>query len=59
MTARVIDDPANTYEEENTVLCLALLLEKSPDLALVVKRREELPEAVGADIVAMIRASKL
>jgi hypothetical protein len=36
--------------------CLALLREISPDLALVVERWDELPEAVKAGIMAMVKA---
>jgi len=35
--------------------CLALLAKKSPDLAMVVKEWDTLPEAVRAGIVAMVR----
>ena len=34
--------------------CLALLSQKSPDLALVVKRWDDLPEPVRAGIGAMV-----
>src|SRR5438067_11725782 len=37
--------------------CLALLAEKSPDLALLVQRWDSLPEAVRAGIVAMVKAA--
>jgi len=37
--------------------CLALLAEKQPDLAAVVKAWPDLPEAVRAGIVAMVKAS--
>jgi hypothetical protein len=37
---------------------LALLTQKSPDLAVVVERWEALPEAVRAGIVAMVRAAE-
>jgi hypothetical protein len=36
---------------------LALLAEKSPDLALLVGRWDGLPEAVRAGIVAMVKAT--
>jgi hypothetical protein len=36
---------------------LALLAQKSPDLALLVERWDALPEAVRAGIVAMVKAS--
>ena len=42
---------------ENSADYLALLERKSPDLALLVKRWDKLPEAVRAGIMAMIRAS--
>jgi len=37
--------------------CLALLHQKSPDLALLVERWDALPEALRAGIVAMVTAS--
>jgi hypothetical protein len=37
---------------------LALLRQKSPDLALVVERWDSLPEAVKAGIIAMVKAQK-
>src|SRR5436309_2995337 len=37
--------------------CLALLAQKSTDLALVVERWDALPQAVRAGIVAMVKAS--
>jgi hypothetical protein len=46
------DDP-----EKNLASCLALLAEKSPDLALVLGRWNSLPEAVRTGIVAMVRAA--
>jgi len=36
---------------------LALLSEKSPDLAAIVKAWPDLPEAVKAGIVAMVKAA--
>jgi hypothetical protein len=36
---------------------LALLAEKSPDLALLVERWDGLPEAVRAGIVAIVKAT--
>ena len=36
---------------------LALLVEESPDLAAVVKAWPDLPEAVRAGIVAMVKAA--
>jgi hypothetical protein len=36
---------------------LALLQEKSPDLALVMERWDSLPAAVRAGIMAMVRAA--
>jgi hypothetical protein len=37
---------------------LALLRQKSPDLALVVERWDSLPQAVKAGILAMVKAQK-
>jgi hypothetical protein len=37
--------------------CLALLRQQSPDLALLAERWNELPEAVRAGIMAMVRAT--
>jgi hypothetical protein len=37
--------------------CLALLAQKSPDLALVVEHWDNLPEAVRAGIVALVKAA--
>jgi hypothetical protein len=37
--------------------CLALLTQKSPDLALVVQRWDSLPDALRAGILAMIEAA--
>ncbi|MCZ6654505.1 MAG: hypothetical protein O7D91_15935 [Planctomycetota bacterium] len=45
------------HDAENSADYLALLERKSPDLALLVKRWDTLPEAVRAGIMAMIRAS--
>jgi hypothetical protein len=36
---------------------LALLAQKSPDLALLVERWDALPEAVRTGIVAMVKAT--
>ncbi len=44
-------------DAENSADYLALLERKSPDLALLVKRWDTLPEAMRAGIMAMIRAS--
>ena len=38
--------------------CLALLALESPDLALIVERWKNLPEAVRAGIVAMVKAAE-
>ena len=48
-----------TYESgaENSAECLALLVRQSPELALVIERWEQLPEAVRAGIVAMVKAA--
>jgi hypothetical protein len=43
--------------KENLASCLALLGEKSPDLALVVESWDGLPEAIRTGIVAMVRAA--
>ncbi len=43
-------------DAENSADYLALLERESPDLALLVKRWDTLPEAVRAGIMAMIRA---
>jgi len=37
--------------------CLALLRQKSPDLGLVVKRWDTLPEAIKTGILAMVKAA--
>ncbi len=44
-------------DEEYSADYLALLERKSPDLALLVKRWDTIPEPVRAGIMAMIRAS--
>lgn len=44
-------------DKENSADYLALLERESPDLALLVRRWDSLPEAVRAGIVAMVRAS--
>jgi hypothetical protein len=36
---------------------LALLAEKSPDLAMIAERWESLPEAIRAGMVAMVQAA--
>ena len=53
------NDDATTCgnDAENSADYLALLERKSPDLALLVKRWDTLPEALRAGIMAMIRAS--
>ena len=38
--------------------CLAFLVEKMPDLARVVKAWPELPEAIKAGILAMVKATR-
>jgi hypothetical protein len=50
---------ADTSEdpEKNLAFCLALLAQKSADLALVVERWERLPEPIRAGIVAMVKAT--
>ena len=49
----------DTSENAPRVLafCLAFLNQKSPDLALLVERWDDLPEAVRAGIVAMVKAT--
>jgi hypothetical protein len=57
--------PATTYdnnvtsatEHERLAFCLALLTQKSPDLALVVERWDTLPRAVRTGIMAMVRST--
>ncbi len=44
-------------DTERLARCLALLTQKSPDLALLVESWDNLPEAVRAGIVAMVKAS--
>jgi hypothetical protein len=39
--------------------CLALLTQQSPDLALLVEPWDQLPDAVRAGIVAMVKAAVL
>jgi len=55
----VTSDNINTSENpvNNSADYLALLGQKSPDLALIVERWDSLPEAVKAGILAMIKAS--
>ncbi len=52
-------DPSTTSANEKNVLasCLALLHQKSPDLALLVERWDALPDALRAGIVAMVKAA--
>ena len=56
----ITTDPATTSNNPEIVLasCLALLRQKSADLALLVERWDALPEAVRAGIAAMVRATK-
>jgi hypothetical protein len=44
---------------ERLALCLALLAEKSPDLALLAERWDALPDAVRTGIMAMVRTTAL
>jgi hypothetical protein len=37
--------------------CLALLAKRLPDLALLVERWDEIPEAIRAGMVAMVKAA--
>jgi hypothetical protein len=43
-------------EKKDLAFCLALLARKSADLALIVDRWDQLPAAVRAGIVAMVKA---
>ncbi|MHC4441610.1 MAG: hypothetical protein ACYTF1_10670 [Planctomycetota bacterium] len=56
----VTSDNDKTCEsgEKNSADYLALLRQKSPDLALVVERWDSLPQAVKAGIIAMVKAQK-
>ena len=56
----VSNDSTNTSEnpENNSADYLALLRQKSPDLALVVERWDSLPEAVKAGIIAIVKAQE-
>jgi hypothetical protein len=53
-------DP-NTSQDAPHVLasCLALLVRKWPDLALVAERWESLPQALRAGIVAMVKVGDM
>ena len=44
-------------DAERLAFCLALLSQKSTDLALLVERWEVLPDALRAGIVAMVKAA--
>jgi predicted ATPase len=46
-------------DAERLASCLALLTQKSPDLALLVESWDQLPDAVRAGIVAMVKAAVL
>jgi hypothetical protein len=50
-------DKAKNSDENVLASCLALLARKSPDLALLVERWNDLPEAVRAGIAAMVKAA--
>jgi hypothetical protein len=51
-------DSQVTQNQENVLaVCLALLEQKYPDLAGIVRAWPELPEALRAGIVAMVKAS--
>ena len=56
----VSDCNSTTYEsvEENLAFYLALLSEKSPDLALIVDSWEALSEPVRAGIITMVKVAK-
>ena len=51
-SATSTSEPADSH----LASCLALLAEKSPDLAAVVKAWQDLSEAVKAGILAMVKA---
>jgi len=42
----------------NLAFCLAFLAKKSPDLALLVERWMDIPEALRGGIVAMVKAGQ-
>jgi hypothetical protein len=42
--------------ERRLAFCLALLAKKSPDLALLVERWDEIPGAIRAGMVAIVKA---
>ena len=50
------DNPSDN-PPKNSAFHLALLVEKCPDLALVVQRWNTLPQAIQAGILAMVKAS--
>ena len=58
--SNVTDDPNPACKDgvENLASCLALLNQKSPDLAMIVECWDLLPEAVKAGILAMVEASR-
>ena len=56
--SQVADSSQVTQNQENVLaVCLALLERENPDLAGVVRAWPELPDAVRARIVAMVKAS--
>jgi hypothetical protein len=44
-------------QEKDLAFCLALLAKKSADLALLVERWDDIPEALRAGILAMVKAA--
>ncbi len=59
-SAQVVDSEALTQTPQGVLPdSLPDLLQNDPDLALIVERWSELPEAVRAGILAMVRASKV
>ncbi len=56
-TQPLTDYSTSENDFERLASCLALLTQKSPDLALVVQRWDSLPDALRAGILAMIEAA--
>jgi hypothetical protein len=55
-STNLLSSTTSENDAENLAFYLALLAKKSPDLALVVKQWGNLPEAVRAGIIAMVRS---
>ena len=55
-TQPVISKDTSANDAERLAFCLALLNQKSPDLALLVERWDVLPDAVRAGIIATVKA---